>query len=195
MYSFTLATASNSSIGGSNYTLPLPDLRIIILGNTLFVSQGVRLIETLFIYLPYTQVYRLVLLNCISGIEDGITSFTDENISIPRIHYAFENSKHLIDLLKQSFSYEGRLAVNLYTTLADLKEKRDEKLKCIELVVLEEITNLCSYKKELTCSKALAEKYVSEIKQWQSVMERGFSFKHSDELSHAYRQRIRYTQL
>ena len=118
-------------------------------------------------------------------------SYEEENISIPRIHCAYEDSKQLIDLLKQAFSFGGILASNLSTTLNELKPKEDKKLKCLELILLEEIIKLCPYKKELTSSQLLADKYVSEIKQWQSVMDRGLEFKQSDEFTEEYKVKIR----
>ena len=118
-------------------------------------------------------------------------SYEEEKISIPRIHCAYEDSKQLIDLFKQAFSFGGRLAMNLSTTLTKLKSKQDKKLKCLELILLEEIIQLCSYRKELTSNQLLADKYVSEIKQWQYVMDRGLGFKQSHEFTDENKVKIR----
>ena len=115
----------------------------------------------------------------------------EDKLSIPRIHCAYEESKQLIELLKQAFSSGGRLAIILSTTLTELETKQDKKLKCLELILLDQILQLCSYSKELTSNQLLADKYVSEIKQWQFVMDKGLSFRQSDEFTEEYRVKIR----
>ena len=139
-----------------------------------------------------------MILNCIenyatrfSGMEDGKMGYEEKLLSIPRIHCAYEDSKQLIDLLKLAFSFGGTLAINLIATLNDLKTNQAKKLKCVELILLAEIIQLCSYEKERISSQVLADKYASEIKQWQSVMDRGLSFKQSDESTEEYRVKIR----
>ncbi|KAI6652351.1 E3 ubiquitin-protein ligase [Oopsacas minuta] len=144
------------------------------------------------------EVYEFVILNCIrnyipiDGMEEDPSNYYDDKLSIPKIHCAYEDSKQLLDLLKQAFSYDERLAAKLNAVIAVLKEKRDKKLQCLELVLLEEIITVCSHKAECTASNKLAEKYVSDIIQWQSVIERGLSFNQLDNSSEELRLSIRY---
>ncbi|KAI6647050.1 E3 ubiquitin-protein ligase [Oopsacas minuta] len=122
------------------------------------------------------QVYKTVLQNYIN------TSLPDEDeeqrdiMTIPRIHCAFENSKQLLELFQQAFQLDNGLAGQFNKIISKLEKVDDEKMNCLELVLIEVIINLCGHKKERTASKKLAEQYVSEVNQWQAIVEKGLSF-------------------
>ena len=124
-------------------------------------------------------MYEFVLLNCI----DRFTSFDDisdcftNKPSIPKIHCAYEESKELLDLLQQAFLLEKSLGAKLLKIISEMRTNKDRKLTCLELVLLEEIIALCYHRKERTAGEELAERYVSEIRQWQPIVEKGLSFK------------------
>ena len=143
-------------------------------------------------------MYEFILLNCIEqfnsldGIseEEGINCFKNKP-SIPKIHCAYEESKQLLDLLQEAFLLEKSLGGKLLRIISDIKTNKDRKLSCLELVLLEEIIALCCHRKERTAGEELAEKYVSGIRQWQPIVEKGLSFIQSDEL-YQYQIKIRY---
>ena len=134
-------------------------------------------------------MYEFILLNCIEQFnslddiseEEGINCFKNKP-SIPKIHCAYEESKQLLDLLQEAFLLEKSLGGKLLRIISEMRTNKDRKLSCLELVLLEEIFALCCHKKERTAGEELAEKYVSEIRQWQPIVEKGLSFIHSDEL-------------
>ena len=143
-------------------------------------------------------MYEFILLNCIEQFnplddiseEEGINCFKNKP-SIPKIHCAYEESKQLLDLLQEAFLLEKSLGGKLLRIISDMKTNKDRKLSCLELVLLEEIIALCCHRKERTAGEELAEKYVSEIREWQPIVEKGLSFIQSDEL-YQYQFNIRY---
>ena len=128
-------------------------------------------------------MYECVLLNCIDRFasfddiseEQSINCFKDKP-SIPKIHCAYEESKELLDLLQQAFLLEKSLGGKLLKVISEMRTNKDRKLTCLELVLLEEIIALCYHRKERTAGEELAEKYVSGIRQWQPIVEKGLSF-------------------
>ena len=55
------------------------------------------------------------------------------------------------------------------------KLRKDSKnIIFVELVLLEEIIELCYHRKERTAEENLAEKYVTEIRRWESIVQEGF---------------------
>ena len=133
-------------------------------------------------------MYECVLLNCIDHFnsfddiseEQSINCFKDKP-SIPKIHCAYEESKELLDLLQQAFLLEKGLGAKFLEIISEMRTNKDRKLTCLELVLLEEIITLCYHRKERTAGEELAEKYMSEIRQWQPIVEKGLSFIQLDE--------------
>ena len=133
-------------------------------------------------------MYEFVLLNCIDRFtsfddiseEQSINCFKDKP-SIPKIHCAYEESKQLLDLLQQAFLLEKSLGKKFLKIISDMRTNKDRKLTCLELVLLEEIITLCCHRKERTAGEELAERYMSEIRQWQPIVEKGLSFKQLEE--------------
>ena len=142
-------------------------------------------------------MYELVLLNCIDRFaafddiseEQSISCFKDKP-SIPKIHCAYEESKELLDLVQQTFLLEKSLGGKLLKVISEMRTNKDRKLTCLELVLLEEIIALCCHRKERTAGEELAERYVSEIRQWQPIVEKGLSFIQLDEFK-AYQLKLR----
>ena len=92
-------------------------------------------------------------------------------------HCASKDSKQLSCLLQLGISViDNRVGRKIGQTFSEMKESDDDKLNHF-LVLLEEISSLCSHKKERTAREQLARKYVSEVKQWQPIVEKGLSFK------------------
>ena len=105
----------------------------------------------------------------------------DYKISIPRIHYAYEDSKQLLELLRDAFLLESRLTGEVNEILSNLiKSEEDDKLRCIELVLLDRITSMCVHYNERTCVEELAKKYVCEVNEWQPIVEKGLSLTSED---------------
>ena len=115
-----------------------------------------------------------------------------DTISIPKMHCAYKYSKKLLGLLKQAFVLDKDLASKMIRMIREMKKFGDKRLRCLELVLLEEIIVSCSHKKERTAGEELAQIYVSEIKQWQPIVERGLSFISIDEFCQELKLRIRY---
>ena len=67
----------------------------------------------------------------------------------------------------------------------------DNKLKCLEVVLLDEIVSLCSHRKERTAVEEQAKKYVSEVNQWQAIVEKGLSFVRNNEAAEEFETSIR----
>ena len=133
-------------------------------------------------------MYEFALLNCIEHFtlfddiseEQNINCFKDKP-SIPKIHCAYEESKELLDLLQQAFLLEKGLGKKFLKIISEMRTNKDRKLTCLELVLLEEIITLCYHRKERTAREELAERYMSEIRQWQPIVEKGLSFIQLDE--------------
>ena len=133
-------------------------------------------------------MYEFVLLNCIEHFtsfddiseEQSINCFKDKP-SIPKIYCAYEESKELLDLLQQAFILEKGLGAKFLKIISEMRTNKNRKLTCLELVLLEEIITLCYHRKERTAGEELAERYLSEIRQWQPIVEKGLSFKQLDE--------------
>ena len=117
--------------------------------------------------------------------------YTDK-LTIPKIHCAYEDSKQLSCLLQEAFVIDKRLGGKLTKLISEMKENDDDKLNHLELVLLEEISSLCSHKKERTAREQLARKYVSEVKQWQPIVEKGLSFKQQNQFGKDLQMNIRY---
>ena len=111
--------------------------------------------------------------------------------TIPKIHCAYEESKQLIEFLQQAFHSDQRLGPILYNTILKLRQDNDQRLDCLEHLLLEEIISLCYHKRELTASEELAEKYISQIRQLQAVVEKGLTFKPRDEFYEQNQLKIR----
>ena len=111
--------------------------------------------------------------------------------TIPKIHCAYEESMQLIDFFQQAFHSDQRLGPILCNTILKLKRVNDQRLNCLEHLLLEEIISLCSHKRELTASEELAEKYISQIRQFQAVVEKGLTFKQRDEFCEQNQLKIR----
>ena len=125
--------------------------------------------------------------------EESLKCFEDK-LSIPKIHCAYEESKQLLDLLREAFLLEKSLGGKLFRIISDMRPNKDRKLSCLVLVLLEEIIALCYHRKERTAREELAEKYVSQIRQWQPIVEKGLSFVQPDEF-HIYQLKIRSVYL
>ena len=139
-------------------------------------------------------MYEFVLLNCIETFtplpdEESIKCLKDKP-SIPKIHCAYEKSKQLLNLFEEAFLLETSLGGKLLKIISEMRTNKDRKLTCLELVLLEEIIALCYHRKERTAGEELAERYVSEIRQWQPIVEKGLSFKQLDEFR-AYQLKLR----
>ena len=111
------------------------------------------------------------------------------------MHYAYEDSKRLLEFLQQAFLLDKDLASSMTRIISEMKKSGDKRLRCLELVLLEEIIVSCSHKKERTASEELAEIYVSEIKQWQPIIERGLNFNPIDEFCQELKIKTRYLWL
>ena len=138
-------------------------------------------------------MYEFILLNQIAHFN-SINDSSGERVnlaSIPKIHCAYQESKQLLDLLHEAFLLEKSLGGKLLRIISDMRTNKDRKLSCLELVLLEEIIALCCHRKERTAGEELAEKYVSGIRQWQPIVEKGLSLIQSDEL-YQYQINIRY---
>ena len=122
----------------------------------------------------------IVLSTCIKTKGQN-SDINDYKISIPRIHCAYEDSKHLLELLRDAFLLESRLIGEVNKILSNLiNSKQDDKLRCIELVLLDRITSMCVHYNERTNVEELAKKYVCEVNQWQPIVEKGLSFTSED---------------
>ncbi|KAI6655769.1 E3 ubiquitin-protein ligase [Oopsacas minuta] len=134
------------------------------------------------------NVYESVILLRIELFSDHQASEEEEQseitpnrtLTIPKIHCAYEESKQLLDLLQQAFILEKDLERKLFRIIKEMNENKDSRLSCLELILLEEIIASCHHTRERTACKEQAEKYVTEIRQWQSVVERGLSFNRPD---------------
>ena len=104
-----------------------------------------------------------------------------EELTIPKIFCAYEESKQLLDLLQEAFLLDSNLEERFFKIISNMRTNKDRKLSCLELVLLEEIIALCCHRKERTAGEELAEKYVSEIRQWQPIVEKGLSFNRRDD--------------
>ena len=111
-------------------------------------------------------------------------------ISIPRIHCAYEESLQFICLFHQASVLDKDLVKRFNKTLSKLK-MNDNKLKSLELVLLDEIISLCSHKKERTAVEEQAKKYVSEVNQWQAIVEKGLGFVRKDKLVEEFETSVR----
>ena len=136
------------------------------------------------------RIERLTPLDDVSE-EESLNCFRDKP-SIPKIHCGYEESKQLLDLLQEAFLLEKSLGTKFLRIISDMRTNKDRKLSCLELVLLEEIIALCCHRKERTAGEELAEKYVSEIRQWQPIVEKGLCFVQSDEFTE-YQLRIRFS--
>ena len=123
--------------------------------------------------------------------EPNEVSYT-EKLTIPKIHCAYEDSKQLLCLLEQAFVFDKKLGGKLIKLVSEMKENEDNKLNHFELVLLEEIISLCSHKKERTAREQSARNYVSEVKQWQPIVEKGLSFKQQNQFGKDFQMNIRY---
>ena len=137
-------------------------------------------------------------MNCIENfsssneIDKDATFVNGGTLSIPKMHCAYKNSKKLSGFLKQAFVLDKDLASKMIRMIYEMKKSGDKRLRCLELVLLEEIISSCSHKKERTAGEELAQIYVNEIKQWQPIVERGLSFIPIDEFCQELKLRIRY---
>ena len=137
-------------------------------------------------------------MNCIENfsssneIDEDTTFVNRDALSIPKMHCAYKDSKMLLDFLKQAFLLDKNLASKMIRMIYEMKKSGDKRLRCLELVLLEDIILLCSHKKERTAGEELAQIYVSEIKQWQLIVEKGLSFIPIDEFCQELKLRIRY---
>ena len=111
-----------------------------------------------------------------SKTEEEATSSNNTKITIPKIHYAYNESKSLLSFLERAFLLEQPLAKKIFERIKQVKQTNDQRLKRLEHVLLEEIIFLCTHKKELTSDRDLAEKYVILVRQFQPLVEEGLSF-------------------
>ena len=123
-------------------------------------------------------------------VDDGERSETclKRKLTIPKIYCAYEESKQLLDLLQEAFLLESSLEDKIFKIITEMRKIKDIKLTCLELVLLEEIIALCCHRKERTAGEELAEKYVTEIRQWQPIVEKGLSFNRRDD--HEYKTTV-----
>ena len=125
-------------------------------------------------------------------LDKDSTFVNRDNLSIPKIHCAYKDSKKLLEFLKQAFVLDKDEASKMIRMISEMKKSEDKRLRCLELVLLEEIIVSCSHKKERTAGEELAQIYVSEITQWQPIVEKGLSFIPIDEFCLELKLRIRY---
>ena len=125
------------------------------------------------------------MLNCLNNYPSN-----KSKISIPRIHCAYEDSLQLIHLFHQASVLDKDLTKNFNKTLSKIMIN-DNKLKCLEVVLLDEIVSLCSHKKERTAVEEQAKMYVSEVNQWQAIVEKGLSFVRNNEAAEESENSIR----
>ena len=112
-----------------------------------------------------------------SDIGDG---FKGNILSIPNIHCAYEDSKQLLDLLQEAFVVNDHITERLFRVFMEMNKTKDVRLQCLELVLVEEIVASCSHTRDRTVTEDLAEKYITEIRRWEHVVERGLSFSRPD---------------
>ena len=113
-----------------------------------------------------------MILSCVEyfpPVEEG----EQPKLTIPKIHYGYNDSKQLLNLLQQAFEIEESLGIKLYEEISILRRESEESI-FVELLLLEAITKLCSHREERTARKSLAEKYVTEIRRWESVVQEAF---------------------
>ncbi|KAI6655773.1 E3 ubiquitin-protein ligase [Oopsacas minuta] len=143
-------------------------------------------------------VFECILLNCIhnlcsidasEGYED--IRYSANKTTIPKIHYAYQDSRQLIELFEQAFGLKDTLGRTISDMLPQMWDDQDMKLNCLELVLIEEIISLCSHNKDRTSSMELAEIYVTEIRKWQPLIEKGLSRTHSNKDINEYQLEIR----
>ena len=120
------------------------------------------------------------------------TSDIQNTMTIPKIHCAYEDSLQLINLFEQAFVLRSDLAMNISKTVSTLRDSEDPKLKCLELVLLEEILSLCSHSRDCTSKLELAEKYISSIRKWQPLVEEALCQLSMYTDNKSYRINIRY---
>ena len=125
------------------------------------------------------------MLNCLNNYPSN-----KSKISIPRIHCAYEDSLQFIQLFYQASVLDKDLVRKFNKTLSKIKIK-DNKLKCLEFVLLEEIVSLCSHKKERTTVEEQAKKYVNEVNQWQAIVEKGLHFVRKNKAADEFETSIR----
>ena len=130
-------------------------------------------------------MYEKVLLNCLNNYPSN-----KSKISIPRIHCAYQDSLQFIQLFYQAHVLDKDLVKKFNKTFSKLK-LNDNKLKCLELVLIDEIISLCSHKKERTAVEEQAKKYMSEVNQWQAIVEKGLSFVRNDRATEEFETSIR----
>ena len=106
--------------------------------------------------------------------EEGSNSnHLQEELTIPKIHYAYENSKQLLVLLQQAFLLEESFGERIFALILKVKKSPDDIPKlCLEIDLLEEIINLCNRYQAQIFSREEALKYVTEIKRWSSVIDK-----------------------
>ena len=107
-----------------------------------------------------------VLSTCIHQIDD--------KISIPKIYCAYEDSKPLLELLRDAFLLDSKLPGKMLSNL--MKTEKGDKSRCLAFFLLEEITSMCVHYQERTVVEELAKKYVNEVNQWQPIVEKVLHF-------------------
>ena len=119
-----------------------------------------------------------VLSNCIS-VKSKKSGLSDDKISIPRIYCAYEDSKQLLELLRDAFKMDSKLPGKINKILIQDRIKsrteEDDKSRCLEQVLLNEITSMCVHYNDRTAVEELAKKYVTEVNEWQPIVEKGLS--------------------
>lgn len=124
--------------------------------------------------------------------EVSNTSDIQSTMTIPKIHCAYEDSLQLINLFEQTFVLRSDLGINISKKISTFRESEDPKLKCLELVLLEEILSLCSHSRERTSKLELAEKYISYIRKWQPLVEEALCLLDLNRDYKSYHVNIRY---
>ena len=124
-------------------------------------------------------------MNCLNNYPSN-----KSKITIPRIHCAYEDSLQLIHLFYEASVLDKDLIKNFNKTLSKIMIN-DNKLKCLEVVLLDEIVSLCSHKKERTAVEEQAKKYVSEVNQCQAIVEKGLHFVRNNKAAEEFKTSIR----
>ena len=102
--------------------------------------------------------------------EGSNSNILQKDLTIPKIHYAYEQSKRLLELFQQTFLLEESFGEGIFTRIENFSYV-NPKL-CLEIVLLEEIIILCDNYRKRISSREEALKYVIEVRRWNSLVDK-----------------------
>ena len=103
--------------------------------------------------------------------EEGSSSNVSQNeLTISKIYYAYENSKELLDILQHSFLLDESFGGKIFRQISKIRKSPNDIPLRLEIILLEEVINLCDQTQISSREEAL--KYVIEIRRWIGVVDK-----------------------